>query len=93
MDDHSTMKQKIGAIWWRVSTEDQREISPETQTREALALAGNDGFHVPEENILGTDWESLSVWDSPPMERLKTLIRGGSIRRVYLYDPDRGPSK
>ena len=27
------------AIWWRISTGDQQEISPDTQIQEALTLA------------------------------------------------------
>jgi hypothetical protein len=84
---------KEAAVWWRVSTEDQREMSPDTQIAEALAMAQEEGYTVPEENILGTDWHSLSVWDSPPMERLKELIRTQAIQRVFMYEPDRAPSK
>ena len=81
------------AVWWRVSTDDQKEISPDTQTGTALALAEQEGYHVAPENIIGTDWGSLSVWDSPPMDRLKALIMGRAITAVFMYDADRGPSK
>ena len=81
------------AVWWRVSTDDQRETSPETQIQAALELARQEGYDVPGENILGTDWQSLTVWDSPPMEQLKDLIRERKIQAVFVYDPDRGPSK
>ena len=93
MVGESKADRNMGCTWWRVSTEDQSEISPETQIREALALAKSEGFDIPKEHILGTDWGSLSVWESPPMERLKELVRGGSIQRLYMYDADRGPSK
>ena len=84
---------KVGEIWWRVSTDDQKEISPDTQTGAAMALAERGGYIVPPENIIGTDWHSLSVWESPPMERLKALIRARAIAAVFMYDADRGPSK
>ena len=84
---------KTGAIWWRVSRDDQKEISPDTQIGEALAMAQAEGFVVPEENILGADWHSLSVWDSPAMEQLKQLIRTQVIQGVFMYEPDRSPSK
>ena len=83
----------IGAIWWRVSTGDQLEASPDTQIDGALELANQDGCQIPQENILGTDWHSLSVWESPPMERFKEKVRNGSIHRVFMYDADRGPDK
>ena len=81
------------AVWWRISTDDQKEISPDTQTGAALALAGQEGYDVAPENIIGTDWGSLSVWDSPPMDKLKSLIRSRAIEAVFMYDADRGPSK
>ena len=56
---------KTAAIWWRVSTDDQKEISPDAQTSAALALAEQEGCLVPPEYIIGTDWASLSVWDKP----------------------------
>ena len=79
--------------WWRTSTDDQGETSPDTQIREALALAVKEGYRVPEEYILGTDWHSLSVWESPPMETLKSLIRERAVKAVFMYDTDRGPAK
>ena len=84
---------KNAAIWWRVSGENQLETSPDTQISEALAMAQEEGYSVPSENILGTDWHSLSVWDSPPMEQLKELIRSEAIDAVFMYEPDRAPSK
>mgnify|MGYP001558872923 CR=1 FL=1 len=87
------MESRTGAIWWRTSTDDQKEMSPETQVREGRELAEREGYQVPEEYVLGTDWHSLSVWESPPMERLKELIRSHAIHAIFLYDPDRSPSK
>ena len=84
---------KIAAIWWRVSTDDQREISPDTQIQQSLALAKQEGYEVPPENIIGTDWHSLSVWDSPAMARIRALIHEKAISAIFLYEPDRGPSK
>jgi site-specific DNA recombinase len=81
------------AIWWRVSTDEQKDLSPETQKKEAWAMAERDGFQVEPARVLGTDWHSLSVWESPPMEKLRSLIRSRSITRVYVYHPDRLPSK
>ena len=87
------MTGKIAAIWWRVSTDDQREISPDTQTGEALALAEQEGYSVPTENVIGTDWSSLSVWNSPTMGQLRALVLGRAINAIFMYDADRGPSK
>jgi hypothetical protein len=32
------------AVWWRVSTDTQKEISPDTQINEAMALAQTEGY-------------------------------------------------
>lgn len=93
MVNEASDHRKFAAMWWRVSTDDQREISPETQIQQALALAREEGYEVPRTHVVGTDWHSLSVWESPAMERLKDLIRTRTIQAVFMYDPDRGPSK
>ena len=80
------------AIWWRVSTDDQKEISPETQINEARVLAIEEGLETPEIYVIGTDWHSLSVWDSPAMLQLRSLITQGAISAVVMYDADRGRS-
>jgi site-specific DNA recombinase len=83
----------IVLVWWRVSGDDQREISPETQQREAIALAEHDGYVVPPDYVIGTDWYSLSVWDSPPMNKVKELVSSSAVHAVFMYDADRSPSK
>ena len=80
------------AIWWRVSTDDQREMSPDTQVQGALALAGQEGYQVAPEHIVGTDWSSLEVWNSPPMSQLNELITSGIVGAVFMYHSDRLPS-
>ena len=56
-------------------------------------MAESDGYQVAPEHIIGCDWHSLSVWDSPAMEGLKDLVRSREVHAVYLYDADRGPAK
>lgn len=41
--------------------------SPEGQIAEARKLAQEHGFDVPDDYVIGTDWGSEFVWDSPPM--------------------------
>jgi len=84
---------RIAAIWWRVSRPDQLELSPETQISACLSLAEADEYQVPEEHVTGSDWGSLTVWDSPAMQRLKDLVASGAVPRLYMYDPDRLPSR
>lgn len=56
-------------------------------------MAHQEGYEAPPEYIIGGNWHSLSVWDSPAMERLKDLIRQKAIATIFMYDSDRGPSK
>lgn len=42
---------KLAAVYVRVSTEDQAEISPESQLSTIRAWAEKNGFRIPEENI------------------------------------------
>ena len=72
---------------------DQKTITPDTQTGEALDQAQQEGCQVPEEFIMGTDWGSLSVWESLAMNQLKGLIRTGDVHAVFMYDTDRRPSR
>ena len=81
------MDEKVALIWWRVSTDDQLEISPETQIQEAKALAEKEGYQVPDEYIVGTDWSCST------MARAKELISRKAVSAVLTYDADRGPSK
>ena len=80
------MDEKVALIWWRVSTDDQLEISPETQIQEAKALAEKEGYQVPDEYIVGTDWSCST------MARAKELISRKAVSAVLTYDADRGPS-
>lgn len=76
---------KSAAIWWRVSTDDQREIGRDTQMQEALALAEQESYDVPPENIIGRDWHFLSVRGSPAVVRLRALIHENAISAVIMY--------
>ena len=77
---------KTAAIWWRVSTEDQRETSPDTQISEALAMAQEEGYTVPSENILGA-----GTGKSPTARWLKSwsFYRPGLKKSRYSV-PSRG---
>jgi DNA invertase Pin-like site-specific DNA recombinase len=82
-----------GAVLWRVSTGEQKKVSPQTQINGALELAREDGIEIPPEYILGTDWHSLSFWDSPDIQKLREVIRSQFIQFLYVYHPDRLPDK
>jgi hypothetical protein len=59
----------LAAVWWRVSTEDQKTISPATQRTQALALAKGGDFQVPEDYILvqpQNTYFAKGWWFDPP---------------------------
>ena len=79
----------IGAIWWRVSTKGQAEISPETQIDAGKSLLELSGFAVAEEYIIGRDWSSLEILECPEMNTLLNWVRRGEIHAVAVYHTDR----
>ena len=60
----------IAAVWWRVSTVGQLDLSPETQIRESRELAKSEGYEVHEDYIIGADWPSLNTMECPEMQTL-----------------------
>ena len=79
---------KIAAIWWRVSTKSQTELSPETQINGAKEALDAEGYCVPNEFIIGADWHSLSILDCPQMETLLDWARHEEIHAIGMYHGD-----
>lgn len=50
---------KIAAIRCRVSTHDQRELSPDTQETLVRRALETQGYEIPAEYVLNVDWTSL----------------------------------
>lgn len=82
---------KRAAIWWRVSTAGQTDLSPDTQQGACKKLAQEDGFFIDIEHIFGAIWSSmddLSV-KCPEFKSLIQAIEERAICRLYVYDRDR----
>ena len=77
------------AIWWRVSTAAQIDLSPDTQIKESAALLEAEGYSVPKEYIVGADWHSLNTLDCPEMQKLLGWMRTGEIQAVGMINSDR----
>ena len=58
---------RIAAIWWRVSTRAQTDLSPETQINESRALLESKGYEAPEQFITGAVWHSMDTLECPQM--------------------------
>mgnify|MGYP001261009512 CR=1 FL=1 len=85
-------KPGIAAIWCRVSTSDQRELSLDAQekaVRQALAQAG---FETPSKYLLKVDWTSLDLMACPQFQLLQKWITTGDSRpRGARPGPATGP--
>ena len=82
----------LAAVWWRVSTEDQRErISPDTQVDAARTILEMQGYLVFPSRIIGTDWASLQLLDCPEFNTLIESAAAREIHAIAVYDRDRLP--
>ena len=84
-----TTAKPIGAVWWRISTKAQADMSPETQILEAREMLEAEGYSVPQHRVIGADWHSLAVLDCPEMETLLSWVRHGEIQAIGMYHGDR----
>jgi len=78
-------KPGIAAIWCRVSTSDQRELSLDAQekaVRQALAQAG---FETPSKYLLKVDWTSLDLMAFPARWSNRLIVVALDARRGELF--------
>ena len=80
---------KIAASWSRVSTDDQRELSLDSQAEAARKALEAQGYEVPPEYVLKVDWTSLDLMSCPEFQQLRTWIADGTIQAVGTLDRDR----
>ena len=80
---------RIAAIWWRVSTGDQLDLSPQTQVSDTRNLLNSEGFIVPDEFVLGADWSSPEIMECPEYQQLFRLVDQRRIHAIGVYNPDR----
>lgn len=79
----------IAAIWWRVSTRGQLELSPETQIKESRALLESQGYTVPDKYVIGADWHSLDTLQCPQMQTLLGWVSHAEIQAIGMINSDR----
>ena len=80
---------KIAAIWARVSTRNQTELSPESQVERVRAKLEQEGYLIPPDRILKADWTSMDLFTCPEMRRLQGWIRNREIQALGVLDRDR----
>jgi hypothetical protein len=80
---------KEAAIWARVSTRDQAELSPESQVERVRAKLEKEGCLIPPNRILKADWTSMDLFACPDFRRLQGWIRNREIQALGVLDRDR----
>jgi len=78
---------RIAAIWARVSTPKQGSL--EGDVAEVNPWLEEQGYIVPNERILMTDWSSLSLMDCPLMQKLWGWVKNQEISAIGMFDRDR----
>ena len=78
-----------GAIWCRVSTHDQRELSLDSQEAAVRRALEGQGYEVPHWAVLKVDWTSLDLMRCPEFQQLRQWILAGEINALGVLDRDR----
>ncbi len=84
MNDH-----KLAAVWCRVSTHDQRELSLDSQEVAARKALEAQGYRVLPQHVLKADWTSLDLMGCPEFQQLRRWIADGTVQAVGVLDRDR----
>ncbi len=80
---------KVAAIWGRVSTDGQRELSLDSQEVAARKALEAQGYEVPPQHVLKVDWSSLDLMSCPEFQQLRRWIADGTVQAVGTLDRDR----
>jgi len=75
------------AIWARVSSPGQADISPESQIARVKGKLHEMGYEVT--HVLQVVWTSSDLKPCPEFQQLKNLIRKGEVEAVGMLDRDR----
>ncbi len=80
---------RVAAIWCRVSTDGQRELSLDSQEAAVRKVLEAQGYETPPDNILKVDWSSLDLMSCPEFQMLRGWIADGKVQAVGTLDRDR----
>ncbi len=79
----------LAALWARVSTHDQREMSLDSQESAVLGCLTTKGYEVPAEYVLKVDWSSLDLMACQDFQQLRRWMADGNIHAIGVSDRDR----
>ena len=81
---------RMGAIYARVSSEQQREANTiASQTASLIEFAKRHDLEVPKEWVFEDEGYSGATLERPGLERVRDLAAEGQIQVVLAYAPDR----
>jgi len=80
---------KVAAIWCRVSTNDQRELSLDSQEAAVRKTLDAQGYETPPQYVLKVDWSSLDLMACPQFQLLRQWISSGQVAALGVLDRDR----
>jgi len=80
---------KTAAIFARVSTTGQRELSLDTQVDRTSSRLQSQGYHVSPEHIFKVDWTSLDLFNCPEFQMLRKWVLNKEIAALGILDRDR----
>lgn len=83
------MENRTAAIWARVSSPGQRDLSLDSQIAEVKPWLESQGYIVPDNRIIRAVWTSLDVLSCPDAQVLLDWIRKGEIAALGIYHGDR----
>jgi hypothetical protein len=79
-------EKKIGAVWTRVSTEEDSSLADQvSRAKEKLEV---EGYIVPEDRILKANWGSENLSDCPEMKQLESWIKQNEIQAIGVFNTD-----
>ena len=80
---------RIAAIWCRVSTHGQGELSLDSQEDADRRALTAQGYGCPPQYVLKVDWTSLDLMSCPQFQQLRRWIADGEVKAVGTLDRDR----
>lgn len=80
---------KPAAIWARVSSPDQQELSPDSQEAAVRAVLEAKGYTLASKHVIKVVWTSMDIMACPQFQLLRRWIANGEIEAVGVLDRDR----
>ncbi len=85
-----SMRRKMGAIYARVSSDQQKENETiDSQIEILIKLCKESGYETPSEWTIRDEAESGPSLDRPGLDLIRDLAYEGALDAIFVYSPDR----